>query len=123
MFYFVFIFQGFYRVNYDKESWYRIIDTLKTKNFSTIHVINRAAIIDDLLNLARANLLDYTIALDGLQYLKQETSYLPFKAAFTSLDYLTRRFSGQGEYYLYAVSKLSYIDFMYKLTFYYHSNY
>ncbi|XP_033211856.1 aminopeptidase Ey-like [Belonocnema kinseyi] len=86
---------GFYRVNYDTDSWLRIISTLNSASVKKIHVINRATIIDDLLNLARANLLDYSIALEGLQYLKNETSFLPFKTAFTNLDYLIRRFSGQ----------------------------
>lgn len=98
--------QGFYRVNYDTESWLRIISALNSASFEKIHVINRAAIIDDLLNLARANLLDYNIAFEGLQYLKNETSYLPFKAAFTNFDYLIRRFSGQEEFNIFSVSRI-----------------
>ncbi|XP_014606106.1 PREDICTED: uncharacterized protein LOC106787883 [Polistes canadensis] len=98
---------GFYRVNYDNASWYRIIDALNSNNFTKIHEYNRAGIIDDLLNLARAGLLDYRIALDGLQYLREEKNYLPFKAAFRGLDYLTQRFSGdEANYVLYKVNLL-----------------
>ncbi|KAL2717324.1 putative aminopeptidase-2 [Vespula squamosa] len=106
---------GFYRVNYDNASWYRIIDTLKSDNFKKIHVYNRAGIIDDLLNLARTGLLDYRTALDGLQYLKQEKNYLPFKAAFRALDYLTQRFSGnEVNYVLYKKYVLSLIEGVYQ---------
>lgn len=102
---------GFYRVNYDNASWYRIIDALKSDSFKKIHVYNRAGIIDDLLNLARTGLLDYRTALDGLQYLQQEKNYLPFKAAFRALDYLTQRFSGEEvNYVLYKVRLLTVQD-------------
>lgn len=106
---------GFYRVNYDNASWYRIIDTLKSDSFEKIHVYNRAGIIDDLLNLARTGLLDYRTALDGLQYLQQEKNYLPFKAAFKGLDYLTQRFSGnEVNYVLYKKYVLSLIENVYQ---------
>ncbi|XP_066591366.1 uncharacterized protein [Prorops nasuta] len=86
---------GFYRVRYDRDLWYRIFTVLNSKEFEQIHELNRAAIVDDLLNLARAGLLDYTIALDGLKYIEQETNYLPIKSAINGLRYLQRRFAGQ----------------------------
>ncbi|XP_043466933.1 aminopeptidase N-like [Leptopilina heterotoma] len=92
---------GFYRVNYDTLSWQKIIQALNGHDFTNVPTINRAAIIDDLLNLARANLVDYTLAFEGLNYLKQETNYLPFKTAFNALDHLTRKLSGQQEFSLY----------------------
>lgn len=86
-------------MNYDNESWYRIIKVLNSKNYADIHVLNRAAIVDDLLNLARTGFLPYGTAFDGLQYLKRENNYLPFKAAFSGLTYLDQRFSGLDEYH------------------------
>ncbi|XP_066591924.1 uncharacterized protein [Prorops nasuta] len=86
---------GFYRVRYDINLWNRIFTVLKSKQFEQVHELNRAAIVDDLLNLARAGLLDYTIALDGLKYIEQETNYLPIKSAINGLRYLQRRFAGQ----------------------------
>ena len=62
-------------MNYDNESWYRIIKVLNSKNYADIHVLNRAAIVDDLLNLARTGFLPYPTAFDGLQYLKRENNY------------------------------------------------
>ena len=44
---------GYYRVNYDQENWNALIQQLNT-NHRTINVINRAQIIDDALDLARA---------------------------------------------------------------------
>lgn len=48
---------GYYRVNYDAENWNLIIQQLKD-NHESIHVINRAQIIDDVLSLARAGKTD-----------------------------------------------------------------
>lgn len=69
-----------------------------------VHELNRAQIVDDLIHLARAGYVDYETTLNGLQYLTQETNYLPFRAAFTSLVYLNRRFAGQDAEKLYTVS-------------------
>lgn len=69
-------------------------------------MLNRAGIIDDLLNLGRAGILDYEIVLNGIEYLNQETNYLPFKAAFNGLDYLNKRFTGYDEHSLFKVGQL-----------------
>lgn len=86
-------------MNYDNASWYRIFETLNSKNYADIHVLNRAALVDDSLNLARAGMLSYDTAFDCLRYLKLETNYLPFKSAFSGLSYLDQRLSGHAEYY------------------------
>lgn len=57
-------------------------------NHTAISVINRAQIIDDALNLARANLLDYETALELTNYLENEVEYLPWASAFTALTYV-----------------------------------
>lgn len=106
---------GFYRVNYDNASWNRIIEVLNSKDYRNISDVNRAAIVDDLMNLARAGLLEYKTTLDGLKYLEQETNYLPFKSAFASLTYLDRCFSGHQQYYEeFKEFVLSLIDNTYK---------
>jgi len=68
---------GFYRVNYDEQNWQLIINQLKS-NASEIHIINRAQLMDDALNLARAGLLPYDVAFNVTNYLKDETEYLPY---------------------------------------------
>ncbi|KAH0552187.1 hypothetical protein KQX54_006650, partial [Cotesia glomerata] len=104
---------GFYRINYDQQTWDRIINLLNSDSFKEISVINRAGIVDDLLNLARAGLIDYSTALNGLKYLRKETEYLPFKSALTGLEYLHKRFISQENYQLFAEFILNLITPMY----------
>ncbi|XP_050466418.1 putative aminopeptidase-2 [Cataglyphis hispanica] len=100
---------GFYRVNYNYDGWQRIFNVLNSDKFDEIHVLNRAGIVDDLLNLGRAGLLDYKTVLNGIAYLNQETNYLPFKAAFNGLDYLHKRLTGYDEHFLFKKHVLSLI--------------
>lgn len=65
-----------------------IIKQLNKQNFKDISTINRAQLIDDALNFARAGELDYTIAFDVTSYLAHETEYLPWKTAFNAFNYL-----------------------------------
>ncbi|XP_011643165.1 putative aminopeptidase-2 [Pogonomyrmex barbatus] len=94
---------SFYRVNYDHNGWKRIFNALtKIDNLDDIHVLNRAALVDDLLNLGRAGYQDNAFVLENLLYLKRETNYLPFKAAFNGLEYFNKRFSGStDEHFLF----------------------
>lgn len=85
---------GYYRVNYDTESWYRLIDILQSNNFKEIHHVNRAQIVEDVLNLARANYVTYTLALNATKYIINEDHYLPWKGLFNEFLYLTKRFEG-----------------------------
>ncbi|KAL6254850.1 hypothetical protein P5V15_014189 [Pogonomyrmex californicus] len=101
---------GFYRVNYDDRGWQRIFDFLKSDKFDEIHVLNRAAIIDDLLSLGRAGYQNNDLVLDRLLYLKRETNYLPFKAALNGLGYFNKRFAGSAEHNLFKRYVLSLID-------------
>ncbi|XP_012252261.2 uncharacterized protein LOC105683883 [Athalia rosae] len=104
---------GFYRVNYDTVLWSRLIDTLRSDAFATIHEINRAQIIDDLLNLARSGYVDYSLALDATLYLKRESNHLPFRAFFSGVDYLSRRFDGQSIKTLFDKHVLAIIENVY----------
>lgn len=83
---------GFYRVNYDIYSWRRLINQLNSERFESIHVLNRAQIIDDLFNLARASYVDYELVLNASRYLTRETNHLPWKAFFNGLSYVYERF-------------------------------
>jgi aminopeptidase N len=75
-------------VNYDRKNWQLITKHLKSENYKDIPEINRAQLVDDALNLARAARLDYGTALDVISYLVQETEYLPWKAALSNMAYL-----------------------------------
>jgi len=61
---------------------------LNSENFSGIHVINRAQLLDDALALARAGQLDYATAMDVTSYLEKELEYIPWKAALNALSYI-----------------------------------
>lgn len=86
---------GFYRVNYDIMSWKRLINELNSSRFELIHVLNRAQIIDDLFNLARASYVDYALLLGATEYLIRETSHHPWRAFYNGLSYVYKRFQGQ----------------------------
>ncbi|KAI7812168.1 alanyl (membrane) aminopeptidase b, tandem duplicate 1 [Triplophysa rosa] len=77
---------GYYRVNYDPENWNRLLNALQTSK-DDIPIINRAQIIDDAFNLAKARIIDITLALRTTQYLSSETEYMPWEAALDNLDY------------------------------------
>ena len=71
--------------------------------------INRAQLLDDALNLARADLLDYPTALKVTEYLTQETSYIPWSSAITGFVYLEdmmKRSAGFGELKHYLLETL-----------------
>lgn len=100
----MFVFSGFYRVNYN--NWERLINALKMPSLYNIHEINRAAIIDDLMNLARANYVNYGIAVSATEYLIKERDYLPWRAFYNNLPYLNRRLLGTDMEDLYKVTTL-----------------
>ncbi|XP_041800155.1 aminopeptidase Ey-like [Chelmon rostratus] len=77
---------GFYRVNYDSNNWERLLAKLNSKH-EDIPVINRAQIIDDAFNLARAKIVNTTLALRTTQFLINEVEYMPWQTASRNLDY------------------------------------
>ncbi|XP_058813863.1 aminopeptidase N-like isoform X2 [Topomyia yanbarensis] len=89
---------GYYRVNYDKDNWVALTDILKSEQMETIPIINRAQLIDDVSNLAKSGDVSYDIALSLLQYLEQETEYIPWSTAYNVLIHLNRMFSGNENY-------------------------
>nr|WBG54457.1 aminopeptidase N-like protein [Austinograea rodriguezensis] len=88
---------GYYRVNYDDHNWNLLIQQLLTDH-SAITTINRAQIIDDALDLARAGQLSYSVAFKVLSYLDKEREYLPWRAAINSLSYVRHMFKFTGAY-------------------------
>ncbi|KAK8402123.1 hypothetical protein O3P69_001307 [Scylla paramamosain] len=88
---------GYYRVNYDDNNWELLIKQLKADH-TKIHVNNRAQLIDDALNLARAGQLSYSLSMNLIAYLKKETSYVPWATALDNLAYIHKLFSHNGAY-------------------------
>lgn len=80
---------GYYRVNYDLNNWQLIIKHLNDpRRYHEISQSNRAQLIDDAMNLARADILDYTTALDVTKFLSHERDYVPWKTAISNLLYI-----------------------------------
>jgi len=84
---------GFYRVNYDAHNWKLLVNQLNSDRFEMIDVINRGSLIDDAFNLGRAELVDQTLFLDIVKYLRNETSSLPFAASYDGLDFIQNMLS------------------------------
>ena len=72
---------------YDETNYNLILDQLKT-DFTKISLINRAQILNDALNIAKADLLSYNVALDLTLYLDKEREYVPWHSALTALAYM-----------------------------------
>jgi aminopeptidase N len=96
-------YMGYFRVNYDKENWNRIIDQLKVDHtvFSTTE---RAGLIFDSFTLARAGYVDYIIPLQLASYLVKETEYVPWKSYFKSITYIDNLLSLSTCYGLFQVT-------------------
>lgn len=77
-------FSGYYKVNYDIHNWDLIVRQLLW-NHTYIHPLNRAQIQNDLFDLAKAGLVNYTVALEATKYLLKEQDYIPWKAAFEKM--------------------------------------
>uniref|UniRef100_A0A1Q3FI27 Aminopeptidase n=1 Tax=Culex tarsalis TaxID=7177 RepID=A0A1Q3FI27_CULTA len=88
---------GYYRVNYDEQNWAALTNVLKTR-LTSIPAVNRAQLIDDSCNLAKAGEISYKIPLTLLQYLEQETAYIPWSTAYNSLIHLNRMLSVSSDY-------------------------
>jgi aminopeptidase N len=87
---------GYYRVNYAQDNWNSLSKLLNSDDFTKIHQLNRAQLIDDSLNLARSDKIDYKTALGLTRYLNKEDDYIPWQAASKGLSYLFTRFECQN---------------------------
>ncbi|KAF2897046.1 hypothetical protein ILUMI_09125, partial [Ignelater luminosus] len=86
----------YYRVNYDRENWERIIDFMTTDKFKSIHLLNRAQLLEDAFYFAYSGGLSWDIPLKLGDYIKQERDYIALAAFSNALvNYLLR----YGEWY------------------------
>ncbi|XP_057691884.1 aminopeptidase N [Corythoichthys intestinalis] len=77
---------GYYRVNYDLGNWERLLAQL-IKDHQVIPLTNRAQLVDDAFNLARAQLVSTSLALRTTSYLSAETEYIPWQTALNNFHY------------------------------------
>ncbi|XP_054632204.1 aminopeptidase N-like isoform X2 [Dunckerocampus dactyliophorus] len=88
---------GYYRVNYDPENWDRLLTQLES-NPRGIPVMNRGQLIDDAFNLARANIVHVTLALNATRFLRTEEAYIPWQSAIRNLEYFVLMFDRSEVY-------------------------
>ncbi|KAM9861189.1 aminopeptidase Ey-like [Aulostomus maculatus] len=88
---------GFYRVNYDMRNWERLLAKLSSQH-QDIPVINRAQLIGDAFNLARAKMVSTTLALRTTKFLLKEIEYMPWETASRNLDYFYLMFDRSEVY-------------------------
>ncbi|XP_050434254.1 aminopeptidase N-like [Adelges cooleyi] len=81
---------GFYRVNYEDDNWLALIKQLHDSP-EAIHVLNRAQLIDDSFNLARAGKLNYSVPFELTKYLKNENDVVPWYSVMNNYDYILDR--------------------------------
>jgi aminopeptidase N len=88
---------GYYRVNYDADNWGKITTQLNNQH-QEINVKNRAQILDDAFNLARADLLHYKTAFKLTKYMENENEYTPWDAAMNGLAFVRNILSQTSSY-------------------------
>ena len=84
-------------MNYDIDNWNLIIKELQ-ENHNIIPPLNRAQLLDDAMNLARAGRLPYSVALELTTYLEHDEDYIPWAAALNALSFLDRRLTNNEGY-------------------------
>lgn len=75
---------GFFRVNYDEEGWNNLISLLET-NHKLLDVKDRAGLIQDAFALAGSGRIDYSVALRLIDYIDNDSDYIPWLSARNSL--------------------------------------
>ncbi|KAM6147978.1 glutamyl aminopeptidase isoform 1-T1 [Erethizon dorsatum] len=89
---------GFYRVNYELPTWEQIAYDLLS-NHTNFTSADRASLIDDAFALAKAQLLNYSEALNLTKYLSEEWGYLPWQRAISAVTYIISMFEDDKELY------------------------
>lgn len=90
--------KGYYRVNYDRDNWKLISNYLISNDYTKIHRLNRAQLLDDAFNLARSGRLNYQIPLELALYLSKETDYFPLYSFLQALTFINTQFAASAEY-------------------------
>ncbi|KAL7727956.1 hypothetical protein ACLKA6_019515 [Drosophila palustris] len=82
---------NYYRVFYDTPILRKIQEALSKDGHGSIAVENRAQLVNDLFNFAYVGMIDYAEVFQFLEYLSKEVEYIPWFAAYESLQDVTRR--------------------------------
>ncbi|XP_071580885.1 aminopeptidase N-like [Temnothorax nylanderi] len=80
---------GYYRVNYDAVYWDRIVNYLTSDEYTKIHVLNRAQIIDDAFYFLMNDQLPLSTFLELTKYLQRETDFIAWYPMIKALEYMS----------------------------------
>ncbi|CAF3448231.1 unnamed protein product [Rotaria socialis] len=109
---------GFFRTNYDAHNWKMIIEQLKNDH-EKLTVIERAGLIDDVFNLARANIVQTSLVFDLLNYANAERAYIVWERILAGLSYVEQMIaSSSSDLMLYEQFQSYMIDLI--LPIYFH---
>ncbi|XP_065336778.1 aminopeptidase N-like [Cloeon dipterum] len=90
---------GYYRVNYDKENWKKLSESINGAQLvNTLSVNNRVQLLMDSFALAKAKELDYELALFMTKYLNYETELTPWNAVLDEFNYIYDRMFGDESF-------------------------
>ncbi|CAB0036685.1 unnamed protein product [Trichogramma brassicae] len=85
---------GLFPVNYDSHNWQLLATYLQSSNFETIPTLTRAKLLHDSWNLAYADELCFSIALNMTLSLRHEKSHIVWEPFFTMIDHVGKRIEG-----------------------------
>ncbi|KAL6418232.1 hypothetical protein ACFW04_012252 [Cataglyphis niger] len=88
---------GYYRVNYDSENWLKIAKYLNSDEYTKIHVLNRAKIIDDAFYFMVEQQLDSSIFWNLTSYFARETNYIAWYPMIKIFEYMSSVFPFSNE--------------------------
>ena len=87
----------YYRVNYDVNNWLKIANYLKSSmTYWKIHVLNRAQLIDDAFHLMLLQKLNSNLFWNLVEYLSNETDYIPWYSMFKAAEHMSSVFPLSG---------------------------
>lgn len=99
---------GFYRVNYEEKNWDALAEQLQYYH-KVFNSTDRAGLIDDSFNLARANLLNHTKPLSISSYLIKEEDYVPMLSAMRKFSKILEILPSTTPAYKYVQRYVAYL--------------
>lgn len=97
---------GFYRVNYEQMQWDQMAKQLGADH-EDFKDTDRAGLLDDAFNLARAGYIKYSVPLNLTKYLKREEGYVPWAAVSNADDFISKILPKSSPAYKYFEEYLS----------------
>lgn len=92
------------RVNYDLRNWELLNKTLANPDtFRSIHRVNRAQLVDDILNFAWSGVMDYRMALGMLGFLEHEDEYVVWDATVANFEKINNVAKRHRSYLIFKV--------------------